>query len=225
MDDNKGKDAAPQETKEHWEKEKARLEARKLSDEVKDYPERLRLEDKKLRSDLKEWYVRIGMTILTGVASVVFFFVGKLFENLGDKHKQINELQLQRDRIENEDFDKNITMLSSADVVQRAIALATLSSYVKHSQEEKAAQDQDRERIVRVLGAVSVRLPSETDPFLMQEYAQLMMLTPSISLPYAVTLNREAGPQFARSAAQYVAWNLRNPSRFLPGGCEDGDDA
>ena len=223
MDDDKGKDVASQQTKEYWEKEKARLEASKLGVEVQNYPERLHLEDEKLKSDLKDWYLRIWMTLLTGIATVASFFIGKAFQNLSDEHKQVYELQLQRDRIENEEFNKNIALLSSADAAQRAVAVATLRRDVQHyqdlSQNAAGGQDPNAQRVDQVLGAVSIRLPSETDSILLQEYSQIFMSAPSRALPYIVLLNRQAGPPFARSAAQYIAWNLRNPSRFSPEGC------
>lgn len=226
MDDNKGKDVASQETKEYWEKEKARLEASKLSLEFQNYQERLRLEDEKLKSDLKDWYFRALTAVITLIASAASFFIGRIYETSTDENKQRFELQLERDRVENEEFSKNVAMLSSADASQRAGAVATLRWYVQHSQqlsespsEDKATRDRAEQRIEQVLRVVSVRLPSETDPLLLQEYSLLLVLVPSRTLPYIVGLNREAGPQFARSAAQYVASNLRNPSRFQPEGC------
>ena len=43
------------------------------------------------------------------------------------------------------------------------------------------------------------------------------------ALPYAVNINTRAGPQLARSAADYVAWGLRNPSQFQDLGCENDE--
>jgi hypothetical protein len=75
-----------------------------------------------------------------------------------------------------------------------------------------------------VLRTVSVRLPSETDSLLLEEYSELLVAAPSRALAYAVSLDRRAGSQLARSAADYVARSLRNPSQFQDLGCQDDPD-
>jgi hypothetical protein len=80
MGDEDGEGAVERYTKEHWEKEKAKLEASKLGIEFRNYERRLELEDKKLESDVKDWYFRAFVAIITTIASVAGFFFGKIYE-------------------------------------------------------------------------------------------------------------------------------------------------
>ncbi len=257
MDDDKpegvqeqnGHGTPTEDTKAYWEKEKARLEAEKLEAESKNYPRRLELEDKKLESDVRDWYFKSLVVIITSIASVAGFFIGKFYERSSDANKQRFELTLQRDREENEDFSKNLALLSSANVGQRAVAAVALRHYVQSasaliktdatvsdhgfrfgrlvigrldddSAVEKVVRERDEQRVDQVLRTVSARLPSETDSLILEEYSGLLVAVPGRALPYAVSINRRAGSQLARSAADYVAWSFHDPARFQHQGCQ-----
>ena len=64
-------------------------------------------------------------------------------------------------------------------------------------------------------------MPSETDLLILEEYSGLLEAVPGRALPYTVSVNRRAGSQLARSAADYIAWSFRNPSQFEDLGCEN----
>ncbi len=140
---------------------------------------------------------------------------------------------LQRDREDNEDFKKNLALLSSADAGQRVVAATALRLYCLASKNrplygedpvvEKALRDLDEQRIDEVLRTVSARMPSEADLLVLENYSELLTAVPRRALPYAVNINMRAGPQLARSAADYVAWGLRNPSQFQDLGCQNDE--
>ena len=214
------------------EKKKTKLEADKLAIELPGYKNRLELEKKKLESELSDWRFRVAAAVITGIASVLAFFIGKAVERTSDTSKERNELVLQRDREENEDFKKNLASLGSADAGQREVAAAALRLYVSqpdrplHSEDhvvESAIRGYEEQRIGEVLRAVSARMPSEADPVVLEEYSWLLVAIPDHALPYAVDVNKKAGSQLTRSAADYVAWSLPNPPQFQDLGCENDD--
>jgi len=81
MADENNRNRKDDHTKEHWENEKARLEARKLEIEVHHYEKRLHLEQQKLESDLKDWRIRTLIALVTALATGFGFFLGKIYEN------------------------------------------------------------------------------------------------------------------------------------------------
>lgn len=224
MADEKGRDREDEKTKEHWETEKACLEARKLEIEVDHYEKRLDLEQQKLESDLREWRVRTLIAIVTALATGFGFFLGKIYENSNEDKKERFQITLERERTENEEFNKNLALLSSANPGEREAAVANLVWYVQESQrvlaaanESQISREQAAHRIEQVFSTVSVRLPSETDTAVLEDYSMLLVAAPQRALPSVVALNARAGAPLVRAGAAYIAWNINKPSEFLDG--------
>ena len=208
----------------YWEKEKARLEAYKLRLESQNYEQRLRLEDEKLKSDVKDWYFRVMAAVLTMIATGASFFIGRIYENSTDQSKQRFELMMARERAENDDFNKSVSSLTSSNAGERAAGAAVLQWYLKRAEadaQDETGAEQAKLRIDRALRMIAVRMPSENDTAVLQEYSAALVDAGQWGLPYAVSINRQAGPQLVRSAAAYIAWNLRDPVRFQPEGCQN----
>ena len=216
--------------KEHWEKEKARLEAQKLEIELHHYEKQLKLQEQKLESDLKDWRVRTLIAIVTALATGFAFFAGKIYENSSEDKKERTQILLQREHAESEDFTKNLASLASANAGEREAAAGNLLWYVNQSQkvlesthESPITLDLSEHRIEQTLSAVSVRLPSETDTAVLEEYSRLLVAVPDRSLHYVVAINSRSGAPLVRAAAGYIAWNVKNPSQFLDG-CDSSRD-
>jgi hypothetical protein len=224
MADENDRDRKDDQPKEHWENEKARLEARKLEIEVHHYEKRLHLEQQKLESDLKDWRIRTLIALVTALATGFGFFLGKIYENSSEDKKEKFQISLERERTENEEFNKNLALLSSANPGEREAAAANLVWYVEGCQrvlddtnESQISRDRASHRLEQVFSTLSVRLPSETDTAVLEEYSTLLVTAPERALPYVVAVNARSGAPLLRAAAAYIAWNVNKPSDFLDG--------
>jgi hypothetical protein len=204
------------------EPDKSKLETDKLKLELLNYAKRLELEDKKLRLDIRDWYFRAITFFLAGIAS---FFGGMIVQHYREKSDQAFQMQQATKRAEEENFSKNLALLSASDPGQRADAAAALEIYVisapvanTGSQPgENEAEKQRKER--EVAKVVSTRMITEPDITALQSYSELLQTIGRPALPYVVDLDARAAAHFADAAGDYVASHLKNPERFQ-GDCE-----
>jgi hypothetical protein len=207
-----------------WDQRKSELEVEKLKTELKYYERTLDLGQQKLRSDLKDWHFRLFSAIATTVIGVATFLAGQAIQRNSDKHKE----QLQEVQEQDSEFNRYLSSLGSSEVVQRSLAATALARYVAPETLELPATDWRRRaserRSSEAIAALASRLNTETEILSIEEYSRVLQASGIRALPDVVKANRRAASNFARSAADYVAWNLESPNAYLPEGCENDEE-